>query len=41
MLTTDHTDFDYKEIAQNSPVVFDTRNAFKEFQADVKKYHLL
>jgi UDP-N-acetyl-D-glucosamine dehydrogenase len=41
MLTTDHTDFDYKMIAENSPVVFDTRNAFKELQAEVKKYHLL
>jgi UDP-N-acetyl-D-glucosamine dehydrogenase len=41
MLTTDHTDFDYKMIAQNSPVIFDTRNAFKEYTADIKKYHLL
>jgi UDP-N-acetyl-D-glucosamine dehydrogenase len=41
MLTTDHTDFDYKMIAENSPVVFDTRNAFKELQTEVKKYHLL
>ncbi|WP_226536045.1 nucleotide sugar dehydrogenase [Fictibacillus halophilus] len=41
MLTTDHTDFDYKMIANNSPVVFDTRNAFKELQTEVKKYHLL
>ncbi|MBN3554184.1 nucleotide sugar dehydrogenase [Fictibacillus nanhaiensis] len=41
MLTTDHTDFDYKMIAKNSPVVFDTRNAFKELQTEVKKYHLL
>jgi UDP-N-acetyl-D-glucosamine dehydrogenase len=41
MLTTDHTAFDYKMIANNSPVVFDTRNAFKELQSEVKKYHLL
>jgi UDP-N-acetyl-D-glucosamine dehydrogenase len=41
MLTTDHTTFDYKMIAENSPVIFDTRNAFKELQSEVKKYHLL
>jgi UDP-N-acetyl-D-glucosamine dehydrogenase len=41
MLTTDHTYFDYKMIAENSPVIFDTRNAFKELQTEVKKYHLL
>jgi UDP-N-acetyl-D-glucosamine dehydrogenase len=41
MLTTDHTDFNYKMIAENSPVIFDTRNAFKELQTEVKKYHLL
>jgi UDP-N-acetyl-D-glucosamine dehydrogenase len=41
MLTTDHTDFDYQMIAKNSPVIFDTRNAFKELQTEIKKYHLL
>jgi UDP-N-acetyl-D-glucosamine dehydrogenase len=28
-LTTDHTSFEYAHIAQKSPVIFDTRNAFK------------
>ncbi|MBY6037086.1 nucleotide sugar dehydrogenase [Fictibacillus nanhaiensis] len=41
MLTTDHTSFDYNMIAENSPVVFDTRNALKEQAPSIKKYHLL
>jgi UDP-N-acetyl-D-glucosamine dehydrogenase len=31
LITTDHTDFDYNMIAQESKVIFDTRNALKDF----------
>jgi UDP-N-acetyl-D-glucosamine dehydrogenase len=41
ILTTDHTSFNYEMIAQHSPVIFDTRNAFKGRKQDIKKYHLL
>ncbi|MBY0123498.1 nucleotide sugar dehydrogenase [Bacillus sp. S/N-304-OC-R1] len=30
LVTTDHTDFDYNMIAQESKVIFDTRNALKD-----------
>jgi UDP-N-acetyl-D-glucosamine dehydrogenase len=30
LITTDHSNFDYEMIAQNSPVIFDTRNAMKD-----------
>ncbi|MCL6584941.1 MAG: nucleotide sugar dehydrogenase [Anoxybacillus sp.] len=32
LITTDHSTFDYEMIAQNSPVIFDTRNALKDVQ---------
>jgi UDP-N-acetyl-D-glucosamine dehydrogenase len=41
ILTTDHTTFNYEMIAKHSPVIFDTRNAFKGRKQDIKKYHLL
>jgi UDP-N-acetyl-D-glucosamine dehydrogenase len=40
MITTDHSDFDYQMIAQESQVVFDTRNALKDVQRP-NKYHKL
>jgi UDP-N-acetyl-D-glucosamine dehydrogenase len=30
VLSTDHTDFDYKLIASNAKVIIDTRNAFEK-----------
>ncbi|ANB59484.1 nucleotide sugar dehydrogenase [Anoxybacteroides amylolyticum] len=32
LITTDHSTFDYEMIAQNSPVIFDTRNALKDVE---------
>ncbi|WP_027409259.1 nucleotide sugar dehydrogenase [Anoxybacteroides tepidamans] len=32
LITTDHSNFDYEMIAQNSHVIFDTRNALKNVQ---------
>jgi UDP-N-acetyl-D-glucosamine dehydrogenase len=32
LVTTDHSNFDYEMIAQNSPVIFDTRNALKDVE---------
>ncbi|GGJ63910.1 UDP-N-acetyl-D-glucosamine dehydrogenase [Anoxybacillus voinovskiensis] len=32
LVTTDHSTFDYEMIAQNSPVIFDTRNALKDVE---------
>jgi UDP-N-acetyl-D-glucosamine dehydrogenase len=32
VVTTDHSDFDYKMIAENAKVIIDTRNAFKGFK---------
>ncbi|GAE44089.1 UDP binding domain-containing protein [Mesobacillus boroniphilus] len=32
LVTTDHSDFDYQMIAQESQVIFDTRNALKDVQ---------
>ncbi|MCZ0756417.1 nucleotide sugar dehydrogenase [Anoxybacillus sp. J5B_2022] len=32
LITTDHSNFDYEMIAQNSPVIFDTRNALKDVE---------
>lgn len=40
LVTTDHTDFDYNMIAQESQVIFDTRNALKDIQKP-NKYHKL
>ncbi|MGV3466808.1 MAG: nucleotide sugar dehydrogenase [Heyndrickxia sp.] len=38
LITTDHTTFDYEMIAENSPVVFDTRNTLKNVKTKPKKY---
>lgn len=38
LLTTDHTAFDYEMIAQNSSVLFDTRNAMKEVENKPARY---
>lgn len=40
LITTDHSDFDYQMIAQESQVIFDTRNALKDVQKP-NKYHKL
>lgn len=40
LITTDHSDFDYQMIAQESQVIFDTRNALKNVQKP-NKYHKL
>ena len=32
LLATDHSDFDYEMIAQESKVIFDTRNAMKDVE---------
>ncbi|WP_064091876.1 nucleotide sugar dehydrogenase [Rossellomorea aquimaris] len=37
LLTTDHSNFDYNLIAEESPVIFDTRNAMKDIKK-VNKY---
>ena len=40
LITTDHSDFDYEEIADKAKVIFDTRNALKDVQnieADYEK----
>lgn len=36
MITTDHSDFDYNMIGEKSKVVFDTRNAMKDFNKPSK-----
>jgi UDP-N-acetyl-D-glucosamine dehydrogenase len=41
LITTDHSGFDYKMIAEKSPVIFDTRNAMKNYREDIKKYYRL
>ncbi|KZE64217.1 UDP-N-acetyl-D-glucosamine dehydrogenase [Fictibacillus phosphorivorans] len=38
LLTTDHTAFDYEMIAQNSDVLFDTRNAMKDVENKPARY---
>lgn len=38
LLTTDHTAFDYEMIAQNSSVLFDTRNAMKDVENKPARY---
>jgi UDP-N-acetyl-D-glucosamine dehydrogenase len=38
LLTTDHTSFDYEMIAQNSHVLFDTRNAMKDVANKPARY---
>ncbi len=41
LLTTDHTSFDYRWIAEYAKVIFDTRNAFKQpIPSHVKYYKL-
>lgn len=40
LLLTDHSDFDYNSINENSNVIFDTRNAMKEV-ANKKNYYKL
>lgn len=40
LITTDHSDFDYKMIANESKVVFDTRNALKDIEKPNKYYKL-
>ncbi|EMI09527.1 nucleotide sugar dehydrogenase [Anoxybacillus gonensis] len=41
LITTDHSTFDYELIAQHSPLIFDTRNALKQYRHMAKKYHRL
>lgn len=41
LLTTDHSNFDYELIAKESNVIFDTRNALKDFKDIAKKYYRL
>ncbi|MBA2877227.1 UDP-N-acetyl-D-glucosamine dehydrogenase [Anoxybacillus kamchatkensis] len=41
LITTDHSTFDYELIAQHSPLIFDTRNALKQYRHIAKKYHRL
>lgn len=36
LLATDHSDFDYQHIADQAPLVIDTRNAFKNVKGDRK-----
>ncbi|MBH0169328.1 nucleotide sugar dehydrogenase [Fictibacillus sp. 18YEL24] len=38
LLTTDHSNFDYEMIAQNSSVLFDTRNAMKNVENKPARY---
>jgi UDP-N-acetyl-D-glucosamine dehydrogenase len=38
LITTDHSNFDYEMIAQNSDVLFDTRNAMKNVQNKPARY---
>jgi len=40
LLATDHSSFDYEMIATHSPVLFDTRNAFKNVTKPEKYYKL-
>ena len=40
LLATDHSSFDYEMIASHSPVLFDTRNAFKNVTKPAKYYKL-
>lgn len=40
LITTDHSDFDYDLIAQESPLIFDTRNALKDVPKPDKYYKL-
>jgi UDP-N-acetyl-D-glucosamine dehydrogenase len=41
IITTNHSAFDYQLIAEKSKVIFDTRNALKEYSADHAKYYRL
>jgi UDP-N-acetyl-D-glucosamine dehydrogenase len=41
VILTDHTDFDYQWIADNSKLVFDTRNATKKVKGSAKKIERL
>ncbi|WP_216638010.1 nucleotide sugar dehydrogenase [Bacillus sp. FJAT-29814] len=40
-LLTDHTDFDYKKIATNANIIFDTKNGFKEVENFKGSYYKL
>ncbi|WP_257350248.1 nucleotide sugar dehydrogenase [Pseudalkalibacillus decolorationis] len=40
LLTTDHSEFDYELISEVSPVIFDTRNALKDYKKPEKYYKL-
>lgn len=41
IITTNHTAFDYKLIADKSKVIFDTRNALRDYSANHQKYYRL
>ncbi|MEK5444533.1 nucleotide sugar dehydrogenase [Fredinandcohnia sp. FSL W7-1320] len=41
IITTNHSAFDYQLIAEKSKVIFDTRNALKEYSTDHAKYYRL
>ncbi|WP_235576103.1 nucleotide sugar dehydrogenase [Rossellomorea vietnamensis] len=41
LITTDHSSFDYKMIAEKAPVIFDTRNAMKNYRDEIKNYYRL
>ncbi|QTC40473.1 nucleotide sugar dehydrogenase [Bacillus sp. V3] len=41
LITTDHSSFDYRMIAEKSPVIFDTRNAMKNYRDHIKNYYRL
>lgn len=40
LITTDHSDFEYQMIAEESKVIFDTRNALKDVEKPNKYYKL-
>ena len=37
VLSTDHTDFDYKMIAENAQLIIDTRNAFEKYNIHINR----
>jgi UDP-N-acetyl-D-glucosamine dehydrogenase len=41
LITTDHTEFDYKHVAETAQAIFDTRNALKEYKHLCKNYDRL
>ncbi|CDQ18946.1 nucleotide sugar dehydrogenase [Halobacillus karajensis] len=40
LIATDHTQFDYKEILEKSPAIFDTRNSYKNNEKNDRYYKL-